>query len=369
MVIAFVDDVTAGTALPMGHFVREDTAVVPVVCMFAIGAYNALETGIATLDCFKHYRGFYFWSMQIASWGTLLHTISASLSYVRSVPAFPISVPFLLGWVCMVTGQAIVLYSRLHLLVTDTRLLRWVLGMIFTDSFLLHAPMIVLFYCSKFGLPASIQPAQVFGHVQVTGFCLQDLIISGIYIYESPRALTPLLKFGGRDGRRVICHLILANVLVVCLDIAVLVIEFQAEYLEISFNALVYSIKLKVEFMVLTRLRTLTRAHPCICHGESDKPRRSSDINIFDMMASRSRIMGIDTPPNSPAYPPPSFRSSTHDFHQALREVASPDRPVSPLGTRSLDTEYGEEKDDPRSRVGSADTRSAVEMNLLHSSK
>ena len=74
--------------------------------MFAIGAYNTLETGIVTFDTFKHYHGLYFYSMQVASWGILLHALPAMVRFV-SAPNLPMSIPFVIGWYAMVDGQAL----------------------------------------------------------------------------------------------------------------------------------------------------------------------------------------------------------------------------------------------------------------------
>lgn len=49
----------------------------------------------------------------------------------------------------MVTGQAFVLYSRLHLVVRNPRTLRIVLWMIIFDAFALHVPTIVFTYGSN----------------------------------------------------------------------------------------------------------------------------------------------------------------------------------------------------------------------------
>jgi len=56
-----------------------------------------------------------------------------------------------LGWYFMVTGQSLVLYSRLHLLVRDARKLKWILCMIVTDVFLFHIPTTVFTF--GVGLP------------------------------------------------------------------------------------------------------------------------------------------------------------------------------------------------------------------------
>jgi hypothetical protein len=41
----------------VGAVLMKNIGILQVVSMFAIGAYNALETGIVTLETFKHYRG------------------------------------------------------------------------------------------------------------------------------------------------------------------------------------------------------------------------------------------------------------------------------------------------------------------------
>ncbi len=56
-----------------------------------------------------------------------------------------VSVAFItIGWYAMVTGQSLVLYSRLHLVVRDDRKIRWVLYMIIIDVFLFHFPTTVM---------------------------------------------------------------------------------------------------------------------------------------------------------------------------------------------------------------------------------
>ena len=366
MSTTFLDHAADGSAPSVGQFIMEHITVLEIVSMFAIAAYNALEVGIITLDCFKWYRGLYFWSMQVASWCTLVHAITGQISYVSSAPVLPISIPFLLSWMCMVTGQAVVLYSRLHLVVADVRSLRWVLAMITANALFLHIPMVILFYCHAFGPSKFIRPARIFDRIQVTGFCIQDFIIGGIYIYESLRAFKPVLEARGREGRKVIYHLILVNAFVIILDIALMVTEFKAHYLQSSFNAVVYSIKLKIEFMMLTRLRLLTRRHSCMCQSEEDTPRRSSDINIFEMATARSRAAEVTPPPFFTTPRPRSPQSSTHEFHQALRETASSETAVFPPETCILAPEPWAEKHERRPRVGSTDTISTMESGVVY---
>lgn len=103
----------------VGTNLRENIAVIGIVSMFSIGAYNALETVFITFDIVKNHRSLYFWSMQIASWGILVYALPAMACFLSHAPNLPMSIPLLIGWYAMVTGQSVVLYSRLHLVVLD----------------------------------------------------------------------------------------------------------------------------------------------------------------------------------------------------------------------------------------------------------
>ncbi|KAJ5378162.1 uncharacterized protein N7496_005571 [Penicillium cataractarum] len=253
-----MDNVMSSLPPDVGAILWKNFGILQVVSMFAIGAYNAVETGIVALETFKHYRGLYFWSMQIASWGILLHAIPAMIRFVSVAPNLPMSIPFIIGWYAMITGQAFVLYSRLHLVVSDINKLSWVLWMIVINALIFHIPMTVLFF-SLSNNAALASPAAIFDRIQLTGFCIQDFVICGIYIREALRALGPVLEVRGKEGRKVIINLIWVNVVVVILNCLLIITEYKLHYIEVSFKTAVYSIKLKLEFSVLNRLRSLTR--------------------------------------------------------------------------------------------------------------
>ncbi|CAI7616995.1 unnamed protein product [Penicillium glandicola] len=332
------------------------------ISMFAIAAWNSCEVVIGVFERFKNYRGLYFWSMQIAAWGILVHCISAQIRYLSKASAISLSAPFIAGWMCMVTGQAVVLYSRLHLVVADIRHVRWVLWMIISNVFILHIPMAVL-YCLNLGPSPSSRVAAIYDRFQTTGFAAQDIIICGIYVREALRALKPVFEAKGRQGRNIIRRLLVLNLLCIMLDILIVFIEYKAHYLAISFKTVGYSIKLKFEFYAFTQLYELTRTYPCaMCQEVNGVPRCSTDINIFDMLATNS------SPPDSEAQassgltrtesPAPlhSARSSTYRFQEGLRHTVST-------------VEYIESQAGTRPRIHSSDTRSTVEMTLLESPK
>ncbi|KAJ5626384.1 hypothetical protein N7510_002693 [Penicillium lagena] len=357
---------TVMTNLPpkVGTILMENISIIEIVSMFSIGAYNALETGIVTFDVFKHYRGLYFWSMQVASWGILVHAIPAMTRFVSQAPNLPMSILFMIGWYAMVTGQAVVLYSRLHLVVSDMSKVRWVLWMIITNFFILHVPTTVLFFGLNYGGARFARPAAIYERIQVTGFCVQDLVICGIYIHEAGRALKPIIKVRGREGRKVIIHLLWVNILVVFLNILLLLTEYKLHYIQVSFKTVVYSIKLKLEFAVLNRLRSLTRTNPCVCQQEPTQRRRSSDMNLFDIISTPSRVASdVGTPEFAPGGMPylPSRPSSIHGYHQTLRETAN-DSSIPSGDISSSPTVSGYHLN--RTPGSSSETLSTLELNL-----
>ncbi|KAJ5032032.1 hypothetical protein NUH16_005084 [Penicillium rubens] len=224
--------------------------------------------------------------------------------FISQASNLPTSIPFMIGWYAMVTGQAVVLYSRLHLVFSDMRKVRWVLWMIITNACILHIPMTVFFFGLNRGDARFARPAAIFDRIQSTS----------------------AITIRGRDGRNAIIHLFCINILVVILNVLLLLAEYKLHYIQVSFKTVVYSVKLKLEFSVLNRLRLLTSTNPCICqHGPEDS-RRSNDKNIFGMASSRP-VIAPDVSSQSGATQtdmPRSLRpSSIYGYDETLRETSS----------------------------------------------
>ncbi|CAI7602079.1 unnamed protein product [Penicillium bialowiezense] len=319
--------------------------VAELIAIFSIAAAGSLEVVMSIFDNFQRYRGVYFWSMQIAAWGILVHAIMAELRYLSIASEIAMALPFVI-------------------VVNDIRRIRWVLWMIIANFFILHMPMTGLFICLNLGDNRCVRPARIFDRIQVTVFGLQDTLICAIYIAEAVRALKPIYQVKGRQGRKVIYWLLFVNGLGILLDILIIVSEFRAHNLAIGFKSLAYSVKLKLEFYALTQLRELTRTYPCsLCQGIEGNTARgaSSDINIFDMIANPAQPATVETG-TLPSFvgtisppPPNSTRSSAYDFHEALRETMSTENSIH------LHT-------DTTSPIRS-ETRSTVEMTLLETPK
>jgi hypothetical protein len=101
----------------------------------------------------------------------------------------------------------------------------------------------------------------VYEKVQMTGFTIQETIISGLYLYEARKVLRPGQAFHKRRVNRAIKHLIWVNIIIICLDAALLTTEFLGLFsIQTVFKAAIYSVKLKFEFFVLNQLMSIVGA-------------------------------------------------------------------------------------------------------------
>lgn len=241
----------------------ENVSIIQIIAMFSIGVYNTLETTIVAFNNFKHYQSLYFWSIQIVSQGILMHTIPAMARFVFQASNLATSIPFIIRQYTIVTGQAVVLYSRLHLLVSDIRNIRQVLWIIIINTYLLHIPMTIFFFGINNSSKRFAHPTTVFDRIQLTGFCIQDLIISSIYIYKAVSTLKLMSTICSRNSRNTIIYLFQINILVVLLDILLLLAKFKLHYIQVNLKTVVYNIKLKLEFSVLNHLSLTVLPYTC----------------------------------------------------------------------------------------------------------
>ena len=254
----------AGETGPLAT-VSLSTAMI-IAAFFAISLYNVVEINLSIFNMFKRRRGLYFWSMLIASWGIAVHSIAVFLRYFALAPDFAMCVQTIIGWYAMVTGQSVVLYSRLHLVVSDTRRIRWVLAMIITNFFILQVGVTVVFLASNLDPSRYLNAFNIYERIQLVGFTLQEFIIASMYIWETIHALKPVLAIKGPEESKVITYVIIVNVLAVLLDISLCSTEFTGHFdIQTTYKPVVYSIKLKMEFHVLNWLLAIIQRGHCTC--------------------------------------------------------------------------------------------------------
>lgn len=234
-----------------------------VVVFLSVALYNFFELNVQIFTTFKRRKGLYFWSFTIATWGILFNSIGYLLKHLQVTTEGNIyATLILIGWCSMITGQSVVLYSRLHIVMHNARRLRAVLIMIVTNAIWLHIPIIVLVYGANSNNPGPFEhPYSVYEKIQLTVFVVQELIISGLYVFETVNLLKLERSIGNNGTRSVLFHLIYVNILVMLLDFSIVGLEFANLYeIQTAWKPLVYSIKLKVEFSILNRLVELTRS-------------------------------------------------------------------------------------------------------------
>ena len=88
----------------------------------------------------------------------------------------------------------------------------------------------------------------------MTGFCLQEFLISSIYLFQTIKLLN-VVKTDFHEARRTMFQLAIINVIIVIMDIALLGIEYDNQTVyEQVFKGVFYSVKLKLEFAILGKL-------------------------------------------------------------------------------------------------------------------
>ncbi|KAK3639190.1 hypothetical protein LTR56_008781 [Elasticomyces elasticus] len=187
-------------------------------------------------------------------------------------------------WPAMVTGQSLVLYSRLGVVLGPgyEKLLRTLKWVIIVDAVVNHGGTIILTFGSYYLSPTPewIEAYNIQHKIQRTCFTIQECVLSGLYIW---RALHILRTSAAVRGRRqtilLMWQLIAINLVILGLDIFVLVEEFaalvspiwrhpasdtadvlllQQHAVKQAVKAMTYAIKLKLEFAVLGRLVEVT---------------------------------------------------------------------------------------------------------------
>ncbi|KAI5456250.1 hypothetical protein BGZ63DRAFT_397088 [Mariannaea sp. PMI_226] len=160
----------------------------------------------------------------------------------------------------MVTGQSVVLYSRLHLILKDRTQLRTVLIMIIVDAMVCHVPITVLAYGMSSNNPDPFRPIMpIFEKIQLIIFFLQELIISGLYIRATAHFLQNNSIIRRNTDHGMMKHLLYVNFIIIVLDTPILALEFaKLHRIQTSYKSFVYGAKLKLEFSILNQLIDIT---------------------------------------------------------------------------------------------------------------
>jgi hypothetical protein len=170
----------------------------------------------------------------------------------------------------LVTGQSLVLYSRLHVVLgqANQKILASVKYMIIINALVFHVSTIVVLFGAYYATQqtAFADAYKYIEKIQMTGFTLQELILSGLYVWKTldiiratSTASTVDAVMRKRRTARIMWQLFSINVLIVVMDVALLVIEYQDRHVfQQALKGVIYSVKLKMEFAILSKLVALT---------------------------------------------------------------------------------------------------------------
>ena len=258
----------------------EDTARTSIlIAMLSIAIYMSMLVDLKVLSTFKRRNTLYFWALLVASWGIMSHSIGIILKWFVGSCPWEVNTAFAsFGWWGMVTGQSLVLYSRLHLVVRDFRILRAILVMIVLDFLVFQIPTTILTFGSNQPNPGIwLTVYNVYERIQLIVFTLQELIISIIYIRAALKMLVPNDPVETRHMKKTLVYL---NVLCIVLDIAFVCEVYSGEWVyKTGTQSLAYAIKLTIEFVVLNKLMDVYRNGPGTCHT-CRRRFQTSDRNI-----------------------------------------------------------------------------------------
>jgi len=235
------------------------SVVITIACALAI--YNALELLLLIVTTFRRFSGLYFWSLAVASFGVIPYTIGFMIEYFKLTEQLAGLIITCVGWPMMVTGQSLVLYSRLHVVLgkANVNLLKAVKWMIIIDAIVFHASTEVVVFGTYYS-PEHLVFAAAYRYlekIQMTVFTLQEFILSGLYVWKTLEIIRLTQR---RRTSRIMWQLFSINILIVVMDIALLVVEYQDRHvIEQAIKQVIYSIKLKLEFAILSKLVGLTK--------------------------------------------------------------------------------------------------------------
>ncbi|KAI0880957.1 uncharacterized protein GGS22DRAFT_78266 [Annulohypoxylon maeteangense] len=328
---------------------------VVVGAFFGIAVYNALEVYILMFNTFRRKNTLYFWTILAANTGVLLHLLYVFRLWSLA-PNLPMAVFTSIGWILMSTGQSLVLYLRLHLVIHDRRKLRWILSLIIFTFITLQVPTTATFLALCASPPDSANGKKfkdafdVFKIAQLAGFLIQEAVISGIYVYAFHKTSRRLRMVREDQVKKMLHELIALVVIVVLFDVALIVDELVGNYqIQTTLKPAVYSIKLKAELFVLNNLVTWMQTPSTTSGSGASNPNARKPVPLDRLSSGHTLTSEVKS---HPLHVPSrvSSRVSSRAPSCVPSRTATPDQKPSNLG--KSDT-MAESEERPYQRNGS----------------
>lgn len=270
---------------------------VQTTVLVTIALYNCFELLIIVLRTFKSFRGLYFWSYLLSTLGVGVYTIGFMLKTYRLTTRWPVFVTVIvIGWIPMVSGQAMVMYSKLHYLVKRPETLRILFAMIIVNGTIGHIPIIAMIYGASSGNPIPyVQPLLFYSKIQVTIFFLQSVAISGMYIFHSVKLLREDSGIHTMRFLHLYKELIILNIILILIDISILGLVWSSpSAVSAVYKSVAYGIKLKLEYSILNQLDDDFLPQPSIA-SEVEFDREAHPVPVIPTtFYGKTKIMDAD---------------------------------------------------------------------------
>ena len=135
--------------------------------------------------------------------------------------------------------------------------MKWV---IIINGIVCHVSTSVAFFGAfNSQLEAFAQAYRYIEKIQMTSFTIQEFVLSGLYVWRT-LDIIKAAPDGNSRRKRIMRELLGINVLIIIMDIALLVVEYQNRHvIEQAVKEVVYAFKLKLEFAILNKLISITQ--------------------------------------------------------------------------------------------------------------
>ena len=339
---------------------RYDVDSVIVTLSIALALYNSIEMVLLISTTFKRWKGLYFWSLTLCNFAVAAYALGMLLSYFQLCVHWLNKTILDIGWLAMITCQALVLYSRLNLIFDNSRLIAAVKWMIVFTSIFVLVPVVTLDFGSTYSSDQGFTAGYYYiEKIQLTIITLQELIISFLYVYKTVRLLHVISR---TNTRSMIWQLLFLNIIIISMDVAIVSLEYlHFQLYQEVIKGFVYSVKLKLEIHILSKLVDLV--------GDNHSTQRCMTLDVIDSNAIEGqareevrREMGLFNNQNSlgswygAGDEKDLAMAETHDKHQ-LNQDAPARKRRSVSGPRS-----SSEADDEISRVVSNQSGSTARI-------
>ncbi|PGH08838.1 hypothetical protein AJ79_05842 [Helicocarpus griseus UAMH5409] len=219
--------------------------------------FNNAELLMKVFLFFRQYTGVYFYSLIFSALGTACYQSFLYVLILNKMNVHGALSGLQIGWTFMVTGQSLVLWSRLHLILVKTKILKMILAMIVFSTVTMVPLLMSTAHMSLYNEGLILYaPFTIAEKVEISVFSVQELIISCVYLYTTWKMLRIRDVLQKGYTKRLMRHLVIVNIFIIALDITLLVLEFVTPMgIWGSFKGFAYSIKLKLEFHTLNKLK------------------------------------------------------------------------------------------------------------------